>query len=191
MVIEMFAQQGNLRKQEFDTNSMARTTEQAFRVTEKGVGEIHQNVRTRIAQVKQENAEASAPSNCPPERDEPMFDGKGFDGSGLGTAARRPLPTDFGSKPGSIAPYLPITLSDPPRYQQGKYKLFRKELLRRKDIHQGVPGGQLVGALAIKSEGSVKGLMAQYMETTRDKPSVRSMGNVILKLDEQLANGGT
>ena len=52
-----------------------------------------------------------------------------------------------------------------------------------------MPEGQLEGMLAIKTEGLVKGLTAQYMEETRNQPSTRSMGNVIAKLDEQLAKG--
>ena len=80
MVFEMFAQQENIRKQEYDTidreNSMGRTTEQAFRVTEQRMGEMHHDVRTMIDQGKQEKAETSASPNCPPERDRPMFDGR-------------------------------------------------------------------------------------------------------------------
>ena len=87
------------------------------------MGEIHQDVRTRIDQVKTEKTEPIASPNCPPERDGQMFGGKGGDGRGLGIAGRWSLPAEMGNKSAVIAPYLPITLSDPPRYQHGKYEL--------------------------------------------------------------------
>ena len=193
MVMGILAQQGDLDKQDKETKAregvLTRTTEQAFLMTERRMGELHQDISSRLDRVKEEKEEPSASSDNPMDWNERRPGGRGGDGRGLGVAGRHSLPVEMTQRKETIVPYMPITVSDPPRYQQDRYELFRKELLWWKDIHHGVPEGQLVAILAIKSEGLVKGLMVQYMENTRQQQSERSLEDVILKLDEQLAKG--
>ena len=66
--------------------------------------------------------------------------------------------------------YFPINVSGPPKYQPDGYGQYRKELLRRKDIHCGAHDSQLVGTISIKGEGLVESSLAQFMEETRNAP---------------------
>ena len=71
--------------------------------------------------------------------------------------------------------------------QADKYELFRKEIAWWGDVHSGVHDGQLVGLLAIKSEGIIKALMVQFMDSTRLAPSQRAIENALRKLDFELS----
>ena len=83
--------------------------------------------------------------------------------------------------------YVPINVSDPPKYQSDRYELYRKEVLRWKDIHFGAHDSQLVGVMAIKGEGMIKSFLVQFMEETRNSPQTRTIARLLQKLYVELA----
>ena len=94
------------------------------------------------------------------------------------TAALRPEPTAMA--------YVPINVSDPPKYQSDRYELYRKEVLWWGDIHFGVYDSHLVGMMAIKGEGLIKSFLVQFMEETRNPPQNRTIARLMQKLDVEL-----
>ena len=83
--------------------------------------------------------------------------------------------------------YVPINVSDPPKYQPDRYELYRKEVLWWEDIHFGAHDSQLVGMMAIKGEGLIMSFLVQFMEETRNSPQTRTIARLLHKLDVELA----
>ena len=83
--------------------------------------------------------------------------------------------------------YVPINVSDPPKYQADRYELYRKEVLWWKDIRCGAHDSQLVGMVAIKGEGLIKSCLVQFMGGARSVPQTRTIARLLQKLDVELA----
>ena len=85
-----------------------------------------------------------------------------------------------------VAAYIPISLSEPPTYQNDKYELYRKEILRWADIRSGVPDQKVVAKLAIRSEGLPHGFSVHYMEQARNTSGMRKIAALIALLGTEL-----
>ena len=82
----------------------------------------------------------------------------------------RPLPEERSNIQPSSNPVamINVSITDPPQYSEGKYEIFRKEVVWWRDIHHNISDAQLIGVLAVRiKEDPIKGLMMLFMDQTR------------------------
>ena len=80
-----------------------------------------------------------------------------------------------------------VNITEPPVFD-GIFEIYRKELIWWRDIHNTLPGSQLISVLAVKTkQGPIKGLLVQFMDSTRGKSDQRTFEGYLALLDQELA----
>ena len=86
-----------------------------------------------------------------------------------------------------VSTVMNVSIGDPPKYQDDRYELFRRALVWWGDIHLGVSDRQLIGTMALRSEGLIKGMMVQFMGGTRRNVHNRTMPALLETLGRELS----
>ena len=83
--------------------------------------------------------------------------------------------------------FLNIAAADPPRYSMGRYELYRKELLRRRDSLGGISDQKQIGILSLKADGVVRSILARCVESAGNDSESRTMQKLLIALDDEPA----
>ena len=81
-----------------------------------------------------------------------------------------------------------VQISDPPRFDANRFEIFRRELLRWKDIHHSIADKSLIDVLAIRSKDDLlKSILTTFMENTREDLARRTFPELLKILDTVLS----
>ena len=172
--------------------TFSQLSEQADRNAGTRMGRDDRNLRNdRIRNSEPASSSADIPRmqtmpnvhSCPPQTVPPSF----HTGVHMMPGGPMPMPNSSVPPPYTAAPIIQVAISDPPKFREERYELFRKELLWWRDVNTGISDQQLCATLAIRTEGLMKSYLIKFMEVTRTNLIGRTLEKLIQYLDENLA----